>query len=587
MNSGIYGPFYNTDVRGTIWSLWWLRYSAVHYIDYNNCYFLAAPFGVNFSFLPVLGISFLISKLMVVFTGYILSVNLSTLILFALTGCFTYLLCYHLTEDKEASFISGFIFAFCPYHLNKVMEFTYVFLGAGVVLYIWALLKLREKSSSKIIFLAAFAYIFTLTFNPYYGFFVIIFTIGLFIFCLFYQFKNKLSDLNTGSGRKKLFKNALLSLSFIRDVAIVFFFAILMNAPSLWNIAKRLFSSNYNLAEKASMGYVRSFEYLFAQSARLLSYLLPASTHPIFGEFTKKMFGSIFYGRGSIEQTLYLGWVPLLLSYFAFRRWRFKRSHGELFPEYQSSRENFYIGFFIFSACFAFICSMPPYIDLLFFKVYFPSYFIYKVLPMFRAYARFGVLVILSISVLAGFGLKFFFERIKNTRHKQLFAAGFCLFILFEFTNIPPFRVTDISKVPSVYKWLGEQNGDFIVAEYPIAMTSPGEAFENYDYLFYQTKHQKRLLNGAVAGTEAFEIRKKILKINDPETINILKRLGVKYVILHTDLYKEGDYGNAVDVVGEIPRLDNIAGWDLIKTFGSVYVYNIGNKPWREKIDAS
>ena len=102
-----------------------------------------------------------------------------------------------------------------------------------------------------------------------------------------------------------------------------------------------------------------------------------------------------------------------------------------------------------------------------------------------------------------------------------------------------------------------------------------GEAFENYDYLFYQTKHQKRLLNGAVSGTNAFEIRKKILKLNDPETINILKKLGVKYVFLHADLYKEGNYGNAVDVVGEVPRLDNIAGWNLVKTFDSVYVYDI------------
>lgn len=575
MNSSIYGAFYNTDVRGTIWSLWWLRYSAIHHIDYNNCYFLAAPFGVNFSFLPVLGISFLISKIMVVVTGFILSVNLSTLIVFALTGCFTYLLCYDVTEDKEASFICGFIFAFCPYHLNKVMEFTYVFLGAGVVLYIWALLKLKEKSSPKMIVLAATACIFTLTFNPYYGFFTIIFTIGLVIFCLFYKFKNKLSDLKSTSGRKKLFENAMVSLNFIRDIAIVFFLVILLNAPSLWNITKKLFFSHYNLAEKASMGYVRSFEYLIAQSARPLSYLLPASTHPIFGEFTKKMFGSIFYGRGSIEQTLYLGWLPLFLSYFAFVRWRFKRMHMDLYPGYLSSRENFYIGFFIFSACFAFICSMPPYMDLLFFKMYFPSYFFYKVLPMFRAYARFGILVSLSVSVLAGFGLKFLFERMMNPRHKQLLTAAVCLFILFEFTNIPPLRVTDISKVPSVYKWLGEQNGDFIIAEYPMAMTSPGEAFENYDYLFYQTIHQKRMVNGAMLGTKAFEIKQKILKIDDPQTTNILKGLGVKYVIFHSEPYRKGDYKEAVDIVGEVPILNKIPGWKLIRTFDTVFVYEI------------
>ncbi|GEM_PF-1236098 len=575
LGSSIYGPFFNTDVRGTIWSLWWLRFSALHHLDYNNCYFLAAPYGVNFAFLPVMPINFIISKLLVVLTGYIFSVNFSTLIGFALTGSLGYLLIYELTKNKKASFVCGFIIAFCPYHLNKVMEFTYIFLCTWMILYIWALVKIKEKGDLVLIFIAAFAFSMTLAFNPYYAFFGFIFTICFLLFCFFFAWKLKIMSLATSVGRKELLGRARVSLVFIRNIIFVFVLVVIANAPALLGIAKKVFFQHTYAAGSSPMVYARSFDYLITQSARPLSYLLPASSHPIFGNFTKIMFGSIFYGRGSIEQTLYLGWVPLILSYFAFRQWRFKRMHKDVFPGYLSSRENFYIGFFIFSATTAFLCSLPPYAELGLFKIYFPSYFLYKILPIFRAYARFGIVVMLCVTVLAGYGMKEMLEKIKRKSTRLLFTFFIFSAILFEFTNAPPSRVTDISKIPPVYAWIRDQKGDFILAEYPMAMGASGEAQENYDYLFYQTIHQKRMVNGAIMGTKAFEIKQKILKIDDPQTVRILKGLGVKYVLLHSEPYRKGDYKESVNIVGEVPILDTIPGWKLIKTFDTEFIYEI------------
>ena len=49
-----------------------------------------------------------------------------------------------------------------------------------------------------------------------------------------------------------------------------------------------------------------------------------------------------------------------------------------------------------------------------------PSFFMYKILPMFRAYCRFGIVVELAVAVLAGFGLKFFLRDLSHREQKLL-----------------------------------------------------------------------------------------------------------------------------------------------------------------------
>ena len=45
MFSGIYGNFFDTDLRGSVWSLWWLKYAFTHHLNERFCTFIAAPFG--------------------------------------------------------------------------------------------------------------------------------------------------------------------------------------------------------------------------------------------------------------------------------------------------------------------------------------------------------------------------------------------------------------------------------------------------------------------------------------------------------------------------------------------------------------
>ena len=569
MDTAIYGKFYNTDMRGGIWNLWWGKYALFHHLDYNYCPFQAAPFGIDLAQQPVSWIVKYTLAGFLLFVSPVFCFNMLSIVSFILTGVFSYALVYFLTQDKRTSLISAFIFTFSPYHLNKVMEFGFFSFGNWFVLFILMLLMLREKVTSRNIFFGALALGLTIGFNPYYGFFAAIFTCGLFIFSSLFRWKDMSEVKNKWRG---IFR-------FLPSVMAVFLGAALINAPIFMLVLKNTFSSHAPTKQAAAMGFVRSFDYLVSQSARPLSYLLPASTHPVFGDFTKRMFGSIFYGRGSIEQTLYLGWVPLVLSYFAFRQWRYKRLHRDKFPEYALSQENFMIGFFIFSAWLAFVFSMPPSLDLGIFKIYFPSYYFYKILPMFRAYARFGLIVMMCVSVLAGYGLKYIFERLRTNNKRIACAAFVAIAVMFEFINIPPSRVTDLGHIPLVYRWLSRQPGDFIVAEYPMSQGAPGEANENYDYLYYQTIHHKRIVNGALAGTDAFKVREQITKITDSATPHLLRTLGARYVIVHEDIYAQGKFPDGVEVIGEVPQVANVAGYKLLNKFGSDSVYEVIAEP--------
>ena len=80
-----------------------------------------------------------------------------------------------------------------------------------------------------------------------------------------------------------------------------------------------------------------------------------------------------------------------------------------------------------------------------------PSFFMYKMLPMFRAYCRFGIVVMLAVAVLAGFGLKEIISKLKAQSSKLIVTALLCGLDLFEFWNWPPYMEIEHCKNQAVY----------------------------------------------------------------------------------------------------------------------------------------
>lgn len=561
LSGSIYGPFFSTDLRGAVWHLWWLKYSFLAGLRDSFCPFLCAPCGIDFTSTPFSSFAQWASKIAVIATNPLFFLNVSALLSLVLSGFFVYLIVLRLTEDRRSSFYAGMIFAFSPYHLNKLMEFGYVYIGTGLALYLLCLLRLEDRDKPINIVYAGLALGLTLNFSPYYGYFAIILTAIFPFFIYFYGWRS--------TPYRTRMRNAL-RFSFLS--AVIFLGAFLLNAPLIIRTLGH-FSHPATLAAAASPEYSRNFQYLYSQSARPLSYLLPASTHPVFGHFTKKMFGSFFYGRGSIEQTLFLGWSALFLAYLAFKQWKRDRQKKNHLQNQATQEKDRIIGALLYLCGASLLCSMPPTIDLLFLKIYFPSYFFHKLFPMFRAYARFGVLVSLFVSILAGFGLKTLLARHKTIRIQRFLSILFCVAAAFEFMNMPPAKTTLLDRIPAVHRWLAEQKGDFIVAEYPMAQGGSGEAFENYDYLYYQTFHQKRLINGCTSGTSCADLKEKFIKIDDKGALEVLESLGVKWIVLHKELYRSSEYHGSSDLLRMAPDLDAFNQLYKVAEFGNDSVY--------------
>ena len=559
MGSCIYG--YGGDSAATVYSLWRMKYTWGEGMPYYFNALVASPFGVDFSGgIQSLPLVKFFGKWLAILTSEVLAYNLIILLSFPLTGITMYYLVHHLTKNKVVSLVSGIIFAFCPYHLTHSWAHLSLSNIQWMPLYVLTLFKLDENRSYVNALLCALAFCLNALSDPHYGYFMGVCTVAFLLFKLLYGMRFKLRDLKVG----------------MAAVGI----ALTIILPFHYRALKTAFLEPKTEAI-TSMGYVRPFKDLFYKSAKPLNYFLPAVEHPLLGKYTRRFLGSIFYGRTTGEHTLYLGCVPVFLSLVAIRNWR---KRGKKSPDLQggplgrhppvATRKDFAVGFFIFAALIAILFSQSPYWQVGPLRIPFPSYFMYKILPMVRVYARFGIVVMLSVAVLAGIGLANILGKMTSRKWQTVITSMLIGLVLFEFWNWPPFRVRDVSKTPPAYDWLANQPGDFTIAEYPLTGSSN---HVHYEYLFWQRIHQKRLVNGAVPGTYAEKVRKSIVDITDPETPGVLAWLGAKYVVFHSDKYVLDE--EAVEVIGEQPDLSRQPGLELIKKFDNVGLYRVTAQP--------
>lgn len=525
MHSAIPG-FFSTD-EPSLWYLWWVKHAALTGADPAFSRLIAYPFGLDFSLTEKMyPVWIFIKKMLVYATNPFISYNIEILASFLLSGFFAYCLSRYLIRNEAAALFTGVVYAFCPYHFARAWQHIGLAHIQWLPLLLLTLFILAKKDKLRISLPVALSVFAIFAFDLYYAYFSALIVAVFILYLLFSK---------TGNKKIPVF-NTLISVS------TGFAVSCLMIAPFLL----RVFSRKAEAAGAWSVT-LRPFEDLFSQSARPLSYLLPSPAHPLLGRITESFIGSSLYGTSFTEHVLYLGWTPLVLAFFAFRAWRKKEAKAER------------VGFFVFLALAAWLFSQPPWWRIGPLKIYMPSFFMYKALPMFRAYCRFGVVVMLAVAVLAGYGFRHFLEGFKGVRLRA--CAGALLFLLacFEFWNYPPFRVLDYSQVPAVYYWLKVQPADFAIAEYPLDIDGPNEL-----YKFHQSVHEKKIINGTVPSTEANLLSRKITRLSEPGVAGILRWMGVKYVLVHREAYLDTELAEDVEELNSIPRNP---GLKLVCTF--------------------
>lgn len=556
------------DTRGAVYSIW-------HYINspflQSKGQLIAAPFEMLKSPLAAQSPLAFVLKISALFIGEIPSYNLLILVSFPLTAFATYLFLNYFLQNKIAAFTGGLIFGFCPAAvMQAVGGHVDFFCNMFVPLFLFALFYNREKRNLPAAFFVGSSYALLTLNNPYFGYFAIFIMLFFVVFDYGTQKQALGSRLRAlrkktedgaqalGSRLQAIGKKRALGAGlqapgkrgeegerpmaggegdrtangewrkgfFMNYSAAVFFIFALIVLFEYRMILHYLTTSRVQLVE---VGLMRSFENLVVYSARPWEYLLPSIDHPVLGRFIISFSRSHLHWSNFFEQTLYIGLVPIALCVIGL--FRLSRNYD--------GKQRRYFTFFILGVLLMIFLSGPPFIPIGANRMIpLVSYFMYKIAPMFRVYSRFGILANVFMACAAAVALAELSQKMTKIRYYLLLAV-FLPVLIFEYWSIPPYQAHAIDSPPAVYQWLAREPGDFIIAEYPM-MEYDEAAF--YTYLFWQRIHQKRMVNGAgPENPKAWDFYQKVNDLSTPDTPRLLKSVGVKYIIVHKQMYREGE----------------------------------------------
>jgi hypothetical protein len=191
-----------------------------------------------------------------------------------------------------------------------------------------------------------------------------------------------------------------------------------------------------------------------------------------------------------------------------------------------------------------------------------PYYYLYKLFPIFqivRVPARFGIFVILSLSVFAAWGI----ESILKLKRSKWIVGVFLFTFIIEISQIhtPFISIPSKTAIPKVYQWILKQPEPIILAEMPISLFYHGSIMENqldrlYPSLqqsdtyaletyriYFSTYHNKRMINGYSGFLpESYNRVAEILEgFPSDYSIKTIQDIGVTHIVVHTKQYKNID----------------------------------------------
>ncbi len=517
------------DPLGTLWWLWWMRFSLSHRLPFSPMSFTAVPFGARINTYRTDPLYALLMRAATLVADETVAYNLVLLLAFLSAGVACYYLVRRLTDSRPAAAVAGLAFAFSPYMLAQGKEHLGLVLTALIPLFMLLLVKAWKRPTWPSVAGCGAAFIALALLNYQYGFITAVYS-AVFILTLYLSGRPWSSR---KTGRDLRWKAAAVGAVILVAAALMMF--SLLRSP---------------------LGGGKAEWNAYAYSARPWDYFIPPAEGALLGSLTRGFITAHLHQGFLVENTLFLGYVPLALAVFALLSAVRARSagqaagdaaersrpeapapeHGRRAPERFSNSETrrLMLSFAVAGAA-ALVMSMPPSFSVGQQKIYLPSHLTFKLLPQFRAYARFGVIVMLSVAVLSGYGLALLLKRHFARRGANspagawLTAALVSLLLLLEFSLVPPFHSLDARATTDYFRWLEGRPGRPVAAVYPMYQK---DDFWDYGYLSQQRLHEKRLVNGADTGTAADVYRQSIIDIYHPATPGLLKRLGTRYVVI-------------------------------------------------------
>jgi hypothetical protein len=173
---------------------------------------------------------------------------------------------------------------------------------------------------------------------------------------------------------------------------------------------------------------------------------------------------------------------------------------------------------------------------------------------------RYGVFVLLGVSVLAGYGSAWVSGRFQGWR-RSVVSIVLLAFILLDFLPRPQ----DFVRVEPrpVDEWLAIQTRPGALVEFPI------EKIADQAQLYYTLTHRKPFLGGSFNSfppPQYLKIRPVLASFPDRDSVELLRTLGVRYVLVHSQEYEDFD---------EMDNLIRELGLHRSASFEDIVVYEL------------
>ena len=238
-------------------------------------------------------------------------------------------------------------------------------------------------------------------------------------------------------------------------------------------------------------------------------------------------------------------------------------------PEEKSYREHSFFFLYLSLSCWALLLSFGSSLSFLgdstsIFLL--PFKWFYEHVPGFkgiRVPSRFAIFVIFSTVLLAGLGLRSILNKFDKKKWIVWASVGLFCALNLEYLSVPQrARIVPIKDdIPPAYRWLEEKAKPDPIIELPFHRNIGRDAV----YMYFSIFHRKKLVNGysGFFPPAIYYIRKVFETFPSSASLDILKTLGIKYVIFHPRMLEE----EKADKIIQSLQDDFPSELSLIKTF--------------------
>ncbi|MEM3212119.1 MAG: hypothetical protein QW091_00500 [Candidatus Micrarchaeaceae archaeon] len=469
------------DAYQSAWELWWVSYAlfVLHTSPYATAY-IYYPAGASLvtqTMAPIAGIVSAPFEAL----GSAAALDFTFLLGFMLSGVFAYALIYYLTNNKPASFIGGFIFAFAPIHVVQALGHLQYTNIEFIPLFLLFFFKLIDEKKQKYAVYAAVSFVL-LTFMGDIE--QSLMTIVLVFFVLVYMLIRK-------SERHKIV-NARFVMLLLETITIT----AVIGSPAFVAIATHI--SNETLA---TVNAQAGIQYNELYSPDIVSFFTPSLTNGLLHSIPQSNLA--IYKDDPAETTAYAGYIVMLVAAYA------------LYSSYKNDRLA-KTGVFAFALLFTLWLSIGPYVQINHVLTGIPGiYLLYSKIPLFnvlREPGRFDVVSELLLAVLFAYGIV---ELQKNAGSYKKYVMPIAFLLLFvEYFAMPTSQAMVSSEfsnasIPKAYYELGNLHGKSTILILP-TITNYTSATEPNLYpgmsMYYQTAFKKPIIGGYTTRSNASQM---------------------------------------------------------------------------------